>query len=188
MLALVALMAVVEIVLFICVVAAAKGLDAPQPADAMIVLGAGINMEGMPKSTLQYRLDRAVELYERGYAPVIIMTGAQGDDEPMPEAYAMRDYVVARGVPESAVRCDPDSYNTRENLENAKAILEAEGLETALVVTSDYHVWRALRLAGDLGIQASGAGAQNAKTWMYAVRNIARETLSWIKYALTRGM
>lgn len=175
-----------EIILFISVVVTAKKMDNPQPADTMIVLGAGINMEGQPKSTLQYRLDRAIELYEQGYAPAIIMTGAQGDDEPMPEAYAMRDYAVERGVPDNAVFCDPNSYNTKENLQNAKAIMEENGMATALVVTSDYHVWRTLQLAGDLDIEAAGAGARNAKTWRYAVRNCMRETLSWIKYALTR--
>ena len=175
-----------EVGLYIGVVTTAQRMDDPQPADTMIILGAGINEEGFPRSTLQYRLDRALELYAQGYAPAIIVTGAQGDDEPMPEAYAMRDYLVQRGIPESAVHCDPDSYNTKENLANAKAIMDAEGMETALVVTSDYHLWRALHLAADLGISASGAGAKNASSTYYAVRNSIRETLSWIKYFFTR--
>lgn len=176
----------IEVGLYIGVVTTAQRMDDPQPADTMIILGAGINEEGFPRSTLQYRLDRALELYAQGYAPAIIVTGAQGDDEPMPEAYAMRDYLVQRGIPESAVYCDPDSYNTKENLANAKAIMDAEGMETALVVTSDYHLWRALHLAEDLGISASGAGAKNASSTYYAVRNSIRETLSWIKYFFTR--
>lgn len=183
---LLALAITVEIVLFIAVVITAGKLDDPRPADAMIVLGAGINMEGRPKSTLQYRLDRAAALYHEGYAPVIITTGAQGDDEPMPEAYAMRDYLVEKGVPEDAILCDPASYNTRENLENAKVLMDGNGLQTALVVTSDYHLWRTLHIAEDIGLEASGAGARNARTWFYAAQNCARETLSWIKYFFTR--
>lgn len=180
------LLVLIEVGLYIGVVTTAKRMDDPQPADTIIVLGAGINMEGQPKSTLQYRLDRTLALYEEGYAPAIIMTGAQGDDEPMPEAYAMKQYVVARGVPEDIVYCDAASYNTKENLTNAKAIMEAQGMETALIVTSDYHLWRALHIAEDLGIEASGGGSQNAYTRYHATINCLRETLSWIKYVFTR--
>lgn len=181
-----ALAILVEAALFVAVVTMAKRMDAPQPADTMIVLGAGINMDGYPRSTLQYRLDRTAALYNEGYAPTVIVTGAQGDDEPMPEAYAMRNYLVSKGVPEEAIFCEPDSYNTRQNLQNAKAIMNENGMESAIIVTSDYHLWRSLHLAEDLGIAASGAGAKNAASRYHAVRNCMRETLSWIKYAVTR--
>jgi len=161
-------------------------MDDPSPADAMIVLGAGINMDGLPRATLRFRLDRAADLYEQGYAPTVIVTGGQGDDEPMPEAYAMRNYLVERGVPETAILCDPDSYNTKENLVNAQAIMGAKGLNTALIVTSDFHLWRALRIADDLNMTASGTSPQHSHGFHHTLMNSARETLSWIKYAMTR--
>lgn len=176
----------VEGALLIGVVTAAGRMDDPQPADVIIVLGAGINMQGIPSSTLQYRLDRALQLYYEGYAPQVIVTGAQGDDEPLPEAVVMKRVLVMGGIPEEAVHIEADSYNTRENLANAKVIMDANGMETALVVTSDYHLWRALHLAEDLGIPASGAGAKNAALPYYRARNYVRETLSWVKYAFTR--
>ena len=182
----VCILVVVEAALFVAVLVTARQMDAPQAADTMIVLGAGINMDGTPRTTLKNRLDRAAELYAQGLAPTIITTGAQGDDEPMPEAYAMRDYLVAQGVPEDAVYCEPASYNTKQNLANAKAIMDENGLSTAIVVTSDYHLWRSLHLAEDLGITATGAGAPNTTNTFSALQNCVRETLSWIKYFVTR--
>lgn len=174
--------------LFAAVVIQAGRLSAPVPADAIIVLGAQVGPDGAPSQALKRRLDLALSLYLEGFAPLIVTTGAQGGNEPMPEAYAMRDYLVANGVPETAVECDPDSYNTTQNIENAKALMDARGATSAIVVTSDYHLWRALSICGDFSIPASGAGSQNALTRRMILRNFAQETLSWVKYTLTRWL
>lgn len=186
LLALFLLFCVAEMILLAGVIINASRLDAPQPADALIVLGAAIDDDGAPKPMLARRLDRAAALYEAGYAPLIIMTGAQGDDEPMPEAEAMKAYLVARGIPQEAILCESHSYNTRQNLQNAKDIMDTEGLHTAVVVSSDYHLWRALSICGDIGLPATGAGAQNALTVRWTVLNWLQETASWWKYLLTR--
>jgi uncharacterized SAM-binding protein YcdF (DUF218 family) len=168
--------------LLVSVVVTAKRLNAPEPADTLIVLGAQVYRSGAPSPALKRRLDLAAALFEQGYAATIITTGAQGSNEPMPEADAMKNYLVAKGVPESAVLCDPHSYNTVENITNAKAIMDENGLETAIIVTSDYHLWRTLSICKDVGIPATGAGSQNAETLRVAIRNCLRETVSWIKY------
>lgn len=156
------------------------------PADAMIVLGAGINEQGLPKPMLERRLNRAAELYEAGYAPVIIVTGAKGKDEPISEARSMKTYLLAKGLPPEAVIEEDASYNTRQNLAYAQMIMEERGLVMAIVVSSDYHLWRALSICRDLGLSATGAGAQNALTRKQALVNCAQETLSWLKYLVTR--
>ena len=164
----------------------AERLNAPEPADTLIVLGAQVYRGGVPSPALKRRLDVALALYQEGLAGAIITTGAQGSNEPMPEAVAMKAYLVAHGVPEDAVFCDPDSFNTVENITNAKAIMDAEGFLSAIVVTSDYHLWRALSICGDLGIPATGAGSQNAETWPRIVRNWVQETGSWVKYVVMK--
>jgi len=171
--------------LFTAVAVNASRLNAPEPADALIVLGAQVYSSGAPSPALKRRLDVALSLYEQGYAGKIITTGAQGWNEPMPEAYAMKNYLVNLGVPEQDVFCDPDSYNTTQNITNAKAIMDAQGLRTAIVVTSDYHLWRALSVCRGLGIPATGAGSQNAETMHMTIRNLVQETMSWVKYVLT---
>jgi len=165
----------------------ARRLNAPEPADAVIVLGAQVYSDGSPSPNLKLRLDLALALYQQGFADKIITTGAQGDDEPMPEADMMKAYLVAHGVPDEAVFCDPASYNTVQNITNAKAIMDREMLRTAIVVTGDYHLWRALSICADLGISATGAGAQSPDTPLWNVRNYLRETLSWVKYLLQKG-
>ena len=162
----------------------AKRLNDPQSADVIIVLGAQIGHDGLPKPVLERRLNMALSLYNADYAPAIIVTGAQGSDEPMTEALSMQRYLVKNGIDSSVIFCEDMSYSTHENLAYAKIIMEEKGYETALIVTSDYHLWRALSIAEDLGIQASAAGALGAIAWYQTIRNHVRETLSWGKYVL----
>lgn len=185
-LALLVLALLVEAGLLIGMAAMADRLDDPTPADVIIVLGAGINRYGVPSTTLVNRLDHALALYEAGYAHRFLVTGGQGEDEPEPEANVMRQYLVRRGVPEWAIVSETNALNTKENLLNAKALMTLSGMKTAIVVTSDYHLWRAMQVAEDVGIAASGAAAQNDPRAYYALRNSVRETLSWIKYVFTR--
>lgn len=174
------------VLLLVAIEINAKRLNVPEPADALIVLGAQVYHDGAPSPALKRRLHLALTLYEEGYAGKIITTGAQGGNEPMPEADAMKAYLVANGVPADAIFCDPDSYNTIQNITNAKAIMDQERLQTAIVVTSDYHLWRTLSVCRDLDLPATGAGSQNAETWPQAVRNCLQETLSWVKYLLQK--
>ena len=74
------------------------------------------------------------------------------------------------------------SFNTRQNLLNAKAIMQEKGLSEALVVTSDYHVPRALALCRDIGIRATGKGSPSKPE--YFLKNHIREGLSWVKYLI----
>lgn len=182
-----AVLALGEIIMFTCVAVNASRNDDPAPADVMIVLGARVDGDGSPTPMLKRRLDRALGLYEEGYAPAIITCGAQGRDEPMPEADAMKQYLVAQGVPAGQIIAESRSYSTVESLANAKAIMEAEGFDAAMIVSSDYHLWRALTMCRDMGLNAtSGAGALNAETLRWRILNCMQETLSWAKYVVTR--
>ena len=98
----------------------------------------------------------------------------------------MRDWLTARGVPEGDVVAETESFNTRENLENAKAIMDSRGLSRALVVTSDYHVARALELCRQVGITATGKGSPSKPE--YFIKNHFREGLSWIKLWLESAL
>ena len=179
------LFALCEAALFGLVAWQAAKADSPQQADVMIVLGAGLNSDtGEPLPTLAYRLDRAVELYNAEYAPAIIVTGGMGVDEPVSEAEAMRDYLVAAGVPESAILLEDQARDTAENMALSREIMEQNGFADAIIVTSDYHMWRALRLARDAGVQATGATSPNSDTIFFKAMNLARETLAWLQYTL----
>ena len=96
----------------------------------------------------------------------------------------MRAWLIAQGVKPEHILEEAHSFNTRENLENAKALMEAHGLEKALVITSDYHVARALALCRDVGIDATGMGSPSKAE--YFIRNHLREGASWVKYMVER--
>ena len=157
-----------------------KEVPAAEQYDAIIVLGAQVRPDGTPSVQLGWRLDAACEAYEKKAVPIIVC-GAQGRDEPMTEAEAMKKYLTARGVPETDILQDPDSVNTNQNLRNAAKLLEARpDVRRVLIVTSDYHVPRSLAIAKDLGYDACGMGSPCKPE--YWLKNHGREALAWCKY------
>ena len=148
--------------------------------DAIIVLGAQVTPDGSPSVQLGWRLDAAYEAWQQKPVPIVVC-GAQGGDEPMPEAVAMEAYLLRKGVPQSNILKDPDSFNTNQNLQNAAALLSSlQDIKTVLIVTSDYHVPRSLAIAQDLGFDACGMGSPCKPE--YWLKNHAREALAWCKY------
>ena len=150
-------------------------------SDVIIVLGAQVKEDGTPSVALERRLTAALESYQAD-RQLIIVCGAQGDNEPRAEGDVMRDWLMERGVVDEDVVAETASFNTRENLNHAKAIMEERGLREALVVTSDYHVARALALCRQVGISATGKGSPSKPE--YFLKNHFREGLSWVKFWL----
>lgn len=158
---------------------AEKHVPAPEgDYDAIIVLGAQVLPNGEPNVQLELRLEKALSYYQTHPIP-IISCGAQGSNEPAPEGDVMSDWLIQRGVaPEHAVS-ETNSYNTWQNLRNAAALLPA-GANRVIVVTSDYHLPRALQIAKDLGLEADGLGSPILPYWW--IKNHTREVLAWCKY------
>ena len=93
----------------------------------------------------------------------------------------MKQYLADKGIPAEMILEDPKSRNTEENIENAKKLLEAQpDIRRVLIVTSDYHVARAMAIAGDLGLEAEGLGSPCLPE--YWLKNHGREALAWCKY------
>ncbi|MCL2545080.1 MAG: YdcF family protein [Clostridia bacterium] len=163
------------------VVYTGSSLPPQEPTDAIIVLGAQVRPDGTLSEMLRRRLVLTRDEYFRN-PQLIIACGAQGDNEPVAEGIAMREWLIAQGVPPEDVLAETESYNTRENLLNAKAMMEERGLGRALIVTSDYHVGRAIATSRRLGMEAWGAGSPtDAAYWL---KNYTREAMSWIKFWL----
>ena len=182
LIALVALAVAFEGAMLFLVVRAEKQPRPLAKADAIIVLGARVQPDGALSTQLEYRVLKALELYQAGLSDYIITTGARGADEPAAEASAMANYLIGRGVPEDRILIEDRSYSTIESLKNAQALLAGRGLATAIVVTSDYHVQRALWYARDIGLSAQGAGTQASNYPALLWQSRLRETLAWMKY------
>ena len=147
--------------------------------DAIVVLGAQVKPDGTPSVQLQWRLDAAYGAWQERQC-LIVTCGAQGSNEPDAEGRVMKAYLTGLGVPENQVLVDDTSFNTRQNLENAAALLQNSGVETVLIVTSDYHLPRAMALAEDQGLTATGLGSPTKPE--YWIKNNAREAIAWLKY------
>lgn len=157
-----------------------KTVPAAENYDAIVVLGAQVKPDGSPSVQLSWRLDAAFEAWTQKNVPVVVC-GAQGKDEPMPEAEAMALYLENKGIPAAEILKDPDSFNTNQNLKNASNLLrDLPGIQKVMIVTSDYHVPRAMALARDLGFDACGMGSPCKPE--YWIKNHAREALAWCKY------
>lgn len=164
----------------ICEGSVLKTLPKSGDYDAIIVLGAQVKPDGSPSVQLSWRLDAAYDAWEQKNVPVVVC-GAKGKDEPMTEAEAMSGYLVSKGIPETDILKDPDSFNTNQNLKNAAELLaELPGIQKVLIVTSDYHVPRSMAIARDLGFDACGMGSPCKPE--YWIKNHAREALAWCKY------
>lgn len=149
-------------------------LATPEPGDTIIVLGAKL-IGPAPSTMLRLRLDECLKLYRQGYAPTVIVSGAQGADEPMSEAAAMQDYLVTHGIPQDHILLEDHSFSTYENLLNSQKIMSQHGLHKAIIVSNASHIRRALTVARNLGIDASGAPAPMAHNAYLTTKQYARE-------------
>lgn len=151
--------------------------------DSIIVLGAQVKEDGTLSNQLLLRLTRALEAYMQKPTK-IVTTGARGDNEPIEEGIAMRDWLVRSGVNPDDVIIETKSTSTIENIKNAYEILQKYGKSRPVIVTSDYHLPRALQIASDLSINAEGIPSPTKSE--YWLKNHSREVLSWGKYLLNK--
>ena len=155
-----------------------------EDSGAVIVLGCQVYPDWQLSPQLKLRLTAALDTY-RDNPRLIITTGGQGESEPAPEGQVMRDWLISQGVPEEDVIAECQSLNTRQNLTFAKALLP-EGAARVTVVTSDFHLPRALALARDLGLDADGIGSPCRPEIGFWVKNHTREVLAWGKYLVEK--
>ena len=126
--------------------------DAPE-SDAVMVLGAMVyNSIGRPSITLRDRLDCGYELYMKGKAKKILVSGDHGRKD-YDEVNVMKDYLMEKGVPREDIFMDHAGFNTYDSMYRAKAIFE---IETLLICTQDFHIARSVYIARSMGINAYG--------------------------------
>ena len=149
---------------YCCIIAARRKPD--HDADFILVLGCKVKPDGTLYPLIRGRADKALEFYNAQKAagqktPVIIPSGGQGDDEPVSEAEAVRDYLLSLGVPEEDVIIENKSVNTLQNMLFSKKLID-ERSENAKVVfsTTSYHVFRSGIFAAEAGLNADGIGSR----------------------------
>jgi uncharacterized SAM-binding protein YcdF (DUF218 family) len=147
-------MLVVAYSTFLLTINHAAHQDQRHPADAILVLGAGVARTGSPSSALVARVKHAVMLYQEGYAPLIALTGGARDARPTEADVAYR---IARrmGVPEDAIIIEVTSQTTAQNVANIAPLLREHGVQSVIVVTSPFHAMRSQCIVQGEGFDAS---------------------------------
>jgi len=143
-------------------------ITALRGADFVVVLGSGLIGGDRVPPLLASRLERGRQVYQalvaRGKnSPMLIVSGGKGADERVSEAEAMARYLIERGVPPDSVMREDQSRTTEENLTFSRGIMERfRPRYRCIVVTSNYHVFRAAMLARRLGVNGQVTGARTA--------------------------
>ena len=117
--------------------------------DCILILGAGV-WGDKPSPMLEDRLLQGIELYKRGVAKKIIMSGDHGSKN-YDEVNVMKNFAIEHGVPSEDIFMDHAGFSSYESMYRAKEIF---GVKTAIVVTQKYHLYRSLYIAKRLGIEA----------------------------------
>ncbi len=147
--------------------------DARAQSSAIVVLGAA-QYVGRPSPVLRARMDHAIGLWQRGFAPVLVTTGGQAPGDTTSEAAVAKRYAVANGVPERAVLVETESRSTREALRNVAALLGRERRDV-IVVSDPFHMLRLSLIARRFGLEprpsptrTSPISASPGAFWRYA--------------------
>ena len=151
-----------------------------EDVDCILVLGCGVKDDGTPSDMLSDRLRRGVELYDLGASQKLLMSGDHGRDG-YNEVAAMKRYAVDAGVTSENVFMDHAGFSTYESLYRAKEVFCAKKI---IIVSQEYHLYRALYIAQKLGLDAYGVHADYRGYTGQQARDI-REVLARIKDCFT---
>jgi len=130
--------------------------DEAQPADVILVLGAA-EYRGRPSPVLKARLDHALDLYRKRLAPRIMTTGGAGGDPVFTEGDVGRDYLTSRGVPPEAIVVESEGASTVASTALAGEIMRRMGLQSAIVVSDGYHIYRVRKMLEGRGLTVYGS-------------------------------
>ena len=144
--------------------------------DCILVLGAGVWAGGRPSFMLEDRLLQAIELYNAGVSDRLLMSGDHGRKD-YDEVNVMIRFAVDRGVPSSHVFMDHAGFSSYESLYRARDVFK---VRKAIIVTQEYHLYRALYIAEKLGLEAYGVPADRREYYGQTAREL-REVLARVK-------
>lgn len=148
--------------------------DVRRKADAIVVLGAA-HWDGRPSPVLRARVDHAIQLWRRGLAPTLIMTGGQAPGDTTSEAAVERRYAMKQGIPSSAIRVETESRTTSEALRNVSGMLKRNA-RSVILVSDPFHMLRLSILARRFGLRpqtsptrTSPISANRGQFWRYTL-------------------
>lgn len=143
--------------------------DEARPSDCAIVLGAAA-YGAEPSPVFAERLRHAVALFKAGTVSKLVFTGGFGKDATHAESAVAAAYAIRAGVPEAAILTEAKSHTTRENLLEARTVMTAAGLTSAIIVSDPLHMKRSITMARDLGIAAVSSPTRTSRYVSFRAR------------------
>lgn len=153
----------------------------PENADYLIILGARVK-GSVPSLSLQYRIDKAAEYLSANKQTVAIVSGSKGPGEEISEAKAMQQGLIAQGIEEARIIMEDKSTTTQENIVFSKELIP-DTAASGLIVSNDFHIYRAVEIAKREGLDMKGMPAKTPKVSL--LKSYTREYLAITKYYLT---
>lgn len=145
-----------------------KEINIDKKYDCILVLGAGVRPDGTPSHMLEDRLRGAVALYEAGVSEVVLLSG-DNSGEDYDEVTVMENYCLEHGIPSEAIVRDDIGFSTSESVYNTVRTL---GYKNILVVTQEYHLYRAMYMIKRMGAEADGFGTDYREYFLQIKRDI----------------
>ncbi len=140
--------------------------DEPQNPKALIVLGCRVkNIDGrvVPSLMLQKRVNAAYDYLVKYPDAVCIVSGGQGSDEPVSEAECMFNILTEKGISPDRIFKEDKSTSTFENIKFSKSIIDKAGIQGEIaVVSNEFHLCRAVRIAKEQGLEVKAVSAPTA--------------------------
>lgn len=161
--------------------------DEARPADAIAVFGAA-EYDGRPSPVLLARLEHGLELYRENIAPLIITLGGSEATDVHSEGGVGRDFLLAHGVPDSAIIAETKSDNTEQSVKRLAAIARENELDSIVVVSDGTHLFRVHALCASMGLHVFTSPRRELRQLPFAARfkRNAHEVLSYSFWRLTR--
>ncbi len=133
-----------------------SNLDEARQADVIIVMGAA-EYRGKPSPVLRARIDHALQLWKRGLAPRILTTGGAGGDPEYTEGEVARNYLVRHGVPSEDILLESEGESTWESTAIAAEMMRRLNLQSCIVVSDAYHIFRVKKMLQFRGLNVYGS-------------------------------
>jgi len=128
--------------------------DGARATQALVVLGAA-QYNGRPSPVLRARLDHAADLYNRGLAPVVVVTGGRAEGDRFTESGVSATYLHRQGVPEAAILREASGRTSWESLAASARFLRDRGINEVVLVSDPFHAARIAGIAEELGLEAA---------------------------------
>jgi uncharacterized SAM-binding protein YcdF (DUF218 family) len=160
--------------------------DMARPVSAIVVLGAA-QYVGRPSPVLRARLDHAIDLWRRGFAPRIIFTGGFGDRDTTSEAAVAQRYAIDHGVPPRVILIENTGRSTTQSLAQVAVLMEAEPTRDVILVSDPFHMLRLSIIARRFGLvpfpsptRTSPISLNRREAWKYTLAESIKVPIAFL--------